>query len=250
MTRKFSRNYSLSVVVPFVAVLILLIAVVVLAQTSGAGQPSVKANEVVAPAGTSAVAQAERPLTPWTGAGSSPVSRSHTKRHGARPMDLIPPLFMPAVDYSSGGCEPKSIAVGDVNGDGKPDLVVANPLGWPYCGSGSPWVGVLLGNGDGTFQPVATYGTGTGGYATSVAAADVNGDGKLDLVVSNTAAGGPNYDGSVGVLLGNGDGTFQPAVDFDSGGYSYASSLAVADLNGDDKPDVVVTNLSADTWGC
>src|ERR1019366_9157671 len=82
---------------------------------------------------------------------------------------------------------------------------------------------VLLGNGDGTFQTAMGY--GSGGYiARSVAVADVNGDGKPDLLVGNFCAkslvGCNNEpdDGTVGVLLGNGDGTFQTAVTYGSGG--------------------------------
>jgi|SRR5271157_3309830 len=118
MTRKFSRNYSLSVVALLIAILILLIAAAVLAQTSGAGQPSGKANAVLAPAGTSVSAQAERPLTPWTdGAAAFPVGRSQTRRHGASPMDEHP-LFLPVVTYGSGGeYTASSVAIADVNGD-------------------------------------------------------------------------------------------------------------------------------------
>jgi hypothetical protein len=134
--------------------------------------------------------------------------------------------FQTAVNYGSGGYLATSVAVADVNGDGKPDLVVAN-----FAGN----VGVLLGNGDGTFQTAVTYGTG-GGDTQSVAVADVNGDGKPDLVVA----------GNVGVLLGNGDGTFQTAVTYGSGGYDPASA-AVADVNGDGKPDLVVANECTDS---
>jgi len=234
MTRKFSRNYSLSVVVPFIAILILLIATAALAQTSGAGPTSGKANAVLALAGVSALAQAERPLSPWTGAGSSPVSRPHTKRHGAHPMDGGPPLFLPAVTYPSGGAWPTSAAVADVNGDGKPDIVVAN--------SGSNTVGVLLGNGDGTFQPAVTYDSG-GVYPWSVAVADLNGDGAPDIVVVNCNAecqGGE--ESTAGVLLNNGDGTFREVVTYDTGEGGYAMGIAIADVNGDGKPDLVIAN--------
>ena len=84
--------------------------------------------------------------------------------------------FAPAVVYGSGGDFAYSVAVADVNGDGKPDLIVANEQ--------SNSVGVLLGNGDGTFQTAVTYGSG-GDYPYSVAVADVNGDGKPDLLVAN-----------------------------------------------------------------
>ena len=91
-----------------------------------------------------------------------------------------------------------------MNGDGKPDLVVAN--------DGSNTVSVLLGNGNGTFQAQQTFATGVD--PTSVALGDVNGDGKPDLVVAN--------DGSdtVSVLLGNGNGTFQASQAFAADGPS------------------------------
>jgi hypothetical protein len=144
--------------------------------------------------------------------------------------------FQPAVTYSSGGYQPFSVAAGDVNGDGHPDLLLVN--------SGSNTVGVLLNNGDGTFQPVVTYGTGgVDSWSTqSVTAADVNGDGHADLLVANC------YSNDVGVLLGNGDGTFQPAVFYGSGGWD-AWSVAVADVNGDGWPDLMVTNALWETVG-
>jgi hypothetical protein len=226
MTRKLSRKYSLSVVASCIAVLTLLIAAAVLAQTTGADQTSRKANAVLAPAGAFAPAQAERPLIPWTdGAGCFPVSRSQTKRQGPVPMDSNPPLFLPAVTYGSGELgNPTSVVIADVNGDGKPDIVVANECA-DSCDFGGA-VGVLLGNGDGTFQTAVTYLTGVD--ESSVAVADVNGDGHPDLVVANA--------NGVDVLLGNGDGTFQTAVAYRSGG----SSVAVADVNGDGHPDLVV----------
>ena len=112
-----------------------------------------------------------------------------------------------------------------------------------YCGvdcatGGS--VGVLPGNGDGTFQAAVSYGSG-GFKALSVAVADVNGDAKPDLLVANYSANGTLGPGGVGVLLGKGDGTFQAAVSYGSGGYD-ATSVAVADVNGDGELDLAVTD--------
>ena len=87
---------------------------------------------------------------------------------------------------------------GDFTGDGRTDLAVAN--------EGDNTVSVLLGNGDGTFQPQVTYAVGLGPDA--IVAGDFNGDGRTDLAVANGS------DGTVSVLLGNGDGTFQPQVTY------------------------------------
>jgi hypothetical protein len=83
------------------------------------------------------------------------------------------------------------------------------------------------------FMPAVLYDSGGGAF--SVAVADVNGDGKPDLLVANYNSG------TVGVLLGNGDGTFRPTVTYDCGGPDNPVSIAVADLNGDGKPDIALT---------
>jgi len=153
--------------------------------------------------------------------------------------------FKPAVAYDTGGYHAFSVSVADVNDDGKPDLVVANGCGDAFqqpagCPDGS--IGVLLGNGDGTFQAVRNY--PSGGSASGMAMADVNNDGHADVVVSNCAPSGqpcPLGPGTVGVLLSEGDGSFQPVQIYDSGGFT-ATSVTVADVNGDHRPDVLVTN--------
>jgi FG-GAP-like repeat/Abnormal spindle-like microcephaly-assoc'd, ASPM-SPD-2-Hydin len=123
------------------------------------------------------------------------------------------------------GATPQSVAVSDFNDDGKLDLAVAN--------SNGNNVSVLLGNGDGTFQPAVNYGAGSNPF--SVAVGDFNGDGKLDLAVANESSN------NVSVLLGNGDGTFQAAVHYATG--SAPESVAVGDFNRDGKLDLVVTNV-------
>ncbi|MBI5021691.1 MAG: VCBS repeat-containing protein [Ignavibacteriales bacterium] len=134
--------------------------------------------------------------------------------------------FAPAVDYVAGYI-PMSVAIGDLNGDGKLDLAVANE------GSGN--VSVLLGNGDGTFQTAKNFNTGT--YPRSVAIGDLNGDGFLDLAVANSSSG------NVSVLLGDGTGSFGAATNFSAGVGPY--SVAIADLNGDGSLDLAVANFSS-----
>jgi probable HAF family extracellular repeat protein len=142
--------------------------------------------------------------------------------------------FRPPVNITTGiGDTASWVAIGDMNNDGHPDLVAAN-----YFDS---TVGVLLGNGDGTFQPVVDYPVGWGGccsYPDSVALGDFNHDGKLDLAVGDFG------DNGINILLGNGDGTFQPAVVYFGG--MGVGSLQAADLNGDGNLDLVAVNFNGD----
>jgi hypothetical protein len=149
------------------------------------------------------------------------------------------PAGAPSVDVA--------LAVGDFNGDGKPDIAMTNytyfeTLRPPVFRITESDVRVFLGNGDGTFQDPRSYQTEL--IPGSVAVADVNGDGIADLIV----AGQRPYsysDGAVGVLLGNGDGTFRAVQLYAAG--SYPQSVAVGDLNGDGHPDIVVVNSTAGT---
>ena len=131
------------------------------------------------------------------------------------------------------GTNPYSMAIGDVSGDGKLDLVTAN-----YSDPGS--VSVLLGNGDGTFGAKTDFGTG-GAVPYSVSIADLNGDGKPDLATSNWNA--PN--GTVSMLLGNGNGTFGAKTTFRTG--SGPRSVTIGDLNGDGRPDLTTANYISNT---
>ena len=155
-------------------------------------------------------------------------------------------VFYEATPYSSDGSYAESVAVADVNGDGNLDLVVTDQCNTACTGQGV--VAVLLGNGDGTFQKAVIY--HSGGYnAFGLALADVNGDGRPDVIVTNECATTSCTNSSVSILLGNGDGTFQKAVNYNSGGYS-SFSVTIADVNGDGKPDVVVTNRCINENGC
>jgi hypothetical protein len=164
------------------------------------------------------------------------------------------------------------VAVGDFNGDGKPDIVVIE----------NPSISVLLGNGDGTFQPPSDNNSFVGAHLLAVG--DFNNDRELDVIVAGYFGSGDNigvllgngdgtlqdsltspleyqpfglaagqlghsgnldavvgYIGAISVLLGNGDGTFQPQVYYDPTGLG-GGSVTVADLNLDGKMDVATSS--------
>ena len=149
------------------------------------------------------------------------------------PTSAQTPLFSPQTKYVAGSqIGVANIAVGDFNGDGKPDLAVTN------FGEGSAWL--LLGNGDGTFQTAQKIFVAPGGNSLwYIVAGDFNGDGKLDLAMSDYG------DNSVYVLLGNGDGTFQAAQTYLMG--THPAEIVVGDFNGDGKPDLAVSNVDSNT---
>jgi FG-GAP-like repeat/CARDB/Divergent InlB B-repeat domain/FG-GAP repeat len=169
-------------------------------------------------------------------------------------------------------------AIGDFNGDGHPDLAVAN--------YGTDAVSILLGDGVGSFGPPADFAAGHGPKYLTIA--DFNGDGHPDLAVANVgdntvsilpgdglgAFGSPTFytvghfpesittadfngdghtdlavpdasDDAVSILLGNGDGTFGPAADVPVG--DNPLSVAVGDFNGDGHPDLAVANFSGNS---
>jgi hypothetical protein len=123
----------------------------------------------------------------------------------------------------------------DFNNDGKLDLATSSYD--DATGDGS--VSVLLGNGNGSFQPARTFATGP--YTFALTAGDFNADGKIDLATANNV-GSEKYD--VSILLGNGDGTYAPAVGFSA---PYAWSISAGDLNADGNLDLVTT--ADDGWG-
>ena len=133
------------------------------------------------------------------------------------------------------------LAVADLRGDGKFDAITANGSSNP------PSISVLLGNGNGTLQAPQTYAANLSVYGYHITVADINGDGKPDVIVANYgnyAGNGFGTPGSVVVLLNNGNGTFGPQQSFSLPVGYYATSVAVADLNGDGKPDLVLGTLN------
>jgi hypothetical protein len=129
---------------------------------------------------------------------------------------------------------PSAVLIRDLNGDGKPDLAIANAwLDWEELVGGKfeamGTVSVRLNRGDGTFAPRRDYSTGAG--SAGLASGDLNGDGVPDLVSAN------GEEESISVLFGRGDGSFLPKQNYPVPNSPMA--VAVGDLNGDDKPDVV-----------
>jgi hypothetical protein len=265
MPRKPRRNSLFDFVVSLIAIATVM-ALAVRAQVNGADPLSAKSYALPALPGTEypqrpaiaatrsnglrsgplAAAPVFGPLLAYDPGGSYPYGAAIADLNADGSLDVVVPnansgtvgvllgnghgWFAAPLIYNSGAGGPASVAIGDVNGDGIPDIVVANNAN-SACG-----IGVLLGNGDGTFKPAVTYGSSAVCQAHSIVLADLNGDGKLDVAVAV-------YQ-NVAVLLGNGNGTFQPAVTYGWGGGSGTSwgpnSLAVADLNGDHKLDLVV----------
>lgn len=128
----------------------------------------------------------------------------------------------------SGVTEGSSIVAADFNADGKVDLAVA----------GLSSVGVLLGNSNGYFGTTRYYNTGAGSLS-DLAAADFNGDGRLDVIASNSS------NGTVRLMLGNGDGTLRIAGEFATG--MSPRAVTVGDFNRDGRRDVAVANAGSNT---
>jgi hypothetical protein len=141
--------------------------------------------------------------------------------------------FRPEVSFQLSDA-PTGVAVGDFNKDGNQDLAFA------IGGSSKPEVAVLLSKGNGTFEPEADYATAG---SSSVSTGDFNDDGKLDLVIG----GGEAYFG-VSVLLGKGDGTFGSYVETPIA-TNGCGAIAVADLNHDQKSDVVCGSAQYEPGG-
>ncbi len=130
--------------------------------------------------------------------------------------------FSDGTAYSIGaGSGPQYVCIGDLNNDNQMDIVTAN--------LGSDSVSVLLGHGNGTFASVTTYSTGIGSTPWWVALGDLNNDNRLDIVSANTGSN------TIGILLGNGNGTFAAVVTYSTVYGSGPYAVAVGDINNEHK---------------
>jgi|SRR5579859_524768 len=132
--------------------------------------------------------------------------------------------------------DPAAITAARLTASNNVDLVVANDSAVVANG-----ISVLLGNGDGTFQPAVNYPTAS---PTWVAVGDLDGDGVPDIAVANIFALNSLYESSVSVLKGNGDGTFQPGISYRTG--QQTRFVGLGDLNGDRKVDIVAPSYQLD----
>jgi len=143
--------------------------------------------------------------------------------------------FAPVAAYFAGpGSSTYNVALGDVNRDGRVDLVTSD--------ASFNTAGVLLGLAAGGFGPITTYPSG-GNAALSVALGDVNGDGRLDIVTIN------NQPSTAGVLLGQASGGFAPVTTFSVGANAGPSVVLVRDANGDGRPDILTANTTSNSIG-
>lgn len=149
--------------------------------------------------------------------------------------NLACPFFQPAVEYNTGGTSPSSITSADFNKDGRIDLAVVD--------SGSNDVSILLNNGSGVFSVSQTIPFSTlfpGSLLGQIVAADLNGDGSIDLAVTDQSS-----NNRVFILLNMGDGTFAAPVAYSTGVFPAVSesfAIAVGDFDGVNGLDLAIAN--------
>lgn len=160
------------------------------------------------------------------------------------PIGATAPTFAPVATFSVGfGTSPYSVAAPDVDGDGKPDLITANVTPNTVTVLRNT---TLMGATTPTFAPLVTFSTGPGTSPYRLVTADVNSDGKPDLVLAN-------LNSTAGVLLNTtpvgGTLSFAPVVTFPTGSGSVNYGIGTGDVNGDGKPDLLTADVSGNAAG-
>jgi FG-GAP-like repeat len=145
-----------------------------------------------------------------------------------------------AVSYPV-GTNPRTVAVGDFNGDSKPDLAVIDVGDSTKNDPGG--VSILLGNGDGTFKPAINFAVGNN--PSLVAVGDFDNDGKDDLAILRPGVVGGSDKGDVTIFLSNGDGTFQKGQQIST--FNNPTAVITADFNSDGAVDLAVSDASSIT---
>ena len=146
--------------------------------------------------------------------------------------------FGPVASYPTGAGAPGETALGDVNGDGRVDIVAVSG-----GNNANNYVVVLLRQANGSYAAGVPYPTGNNSFPAGVALADVNNDGRLDIVTANSGTG------TAGVLLGQAGGTFAAMVPYATGTGSNPRSVALADVNNDGRPDIITGNYNTVSIG-
>lgn len=166
----------------------------------------------------------------WGGGGSTSTTFAMTVDNGSVCFGFLG-IGSPPVGEVGVGDSPRSMAIGDFNGDGNQDLAVPNYI--------SSDVSIRLGDGSGGFTSAAVPEVSVGAFPRSIAIADFNGDGKQDMATTGFALG------EVSIRLGDGTGAFTPAspseVSVDKGPYA----IAIGDFNADGYADFVTANSAS-----
>jgi hypothetical protein len=177
----------------------------------------------------------------FNGDGKTDIASSNNGENGIGSVSIFlgngDGTFQAAVNYVVGQI-PGSVVAEDFNGDGSPDLAALNISEYGVKST----ISLLLGKGDGTFRRAVNYIAGSDSY--SVTTGDFNSDGKIDLAAANNG-GHVIWEHSISILLGNGDGTFLPPVNFGAGP-SY--SMIKGDFNGDGKTDLSTSYHDVNIW--
>ncbi|CAF3792437.1 unnamed protein product [Rotaria sp. Silwood1] len=144
--------------------------------------------------------------------------------------------FTAMIRYSTGNnSTPMAIALTDMNNDGRTDIVVVN--------SNTDTIGILLGRGNLTFDTIITYQIENGATPTSVAVDDFDNDGQMDIAVVNY------FSDSITVFLGYENGSFRSQLTYSTGYQSMPSWITVGDFNGDNQPDLAISNYDMNNVG-